>query len=160
MDWNEKVKEALDRTEFMAIATVGGSESWTNPVAFAYDEKANLYFISMMDAKHVQNILDNGHVSAAIYKTERFAEGDVIGLQLSGTCEHLTDKADIEEAAKYYFGRSPSNDEFRGKTSLVGGSNAEWQFFKITPTELWCFDSRIFGEKREQVQLSDLDLTV
>lgn len=159
MNWNEKIKEALDRTEFMAIATVNGSESWTNPVAFAYDEKANLYFISMMDARHVQNIVNNGHISAAIYKTERFSDGDVIGLQLTGTCEHLTNKEAIEKASRCYFGRSPSNDEFREKTSAVSGANALWQFFKITPTELWCFDSRIFGEKREKVDLIDLKLT-
>jgi len=160
MDWNEKIKEALDRTEFLAIATVDGAESWTNPVAFAYDARANLYFISMMDAKHVQNIVSNGHVSAAIFKTECFSDGDVLGLQLAGTCEHLTERESIKEAAQHYFSRSTSNDEFREKTSAVGGLDAVWQFFKITPTELWCFDSRIFGEKRERVELKTVNLPV
>ena len=37
MNWNEKVKEALERTEFMAISTLNpDGTSWTNPVAFGY----------------------------------------------------------------------------------------------------------------------------
>lgn len=160
MDWNAKIKEAMDRTEFMAIATIGKEGSWTNPVAFSYDERANLYFISMMDAQHVQNILTNPQTSAAIFKTERFSDGDVLGLQLSGACQHLTEKDAIDEAARYYFGRNASNNEFRAQTSVTGGTDALWQFFKIIPTELWCFDSRIFGEKRERVDLDILNLTI
>lgn len=160
VDWNLKVEEALDRTEFMAISTVGPEGSWTNPVAFTYNEKADLFFISMMDALHVKNILANSQISGAIFKTERFAEGDVLGLQIKGECVHLTDKEEIVEAASYYFGRRASNDEFRIKTSEKSGEDALWQFFKITLTELWCFDSRVFGEKRERVDLSLLSIAI
>lgn len=160
MMWNEKVKEALDRTEFLALGTSGEDGNWTNPVAFAYDEKTNLFFISMMDAKHVRNILENPQTSAAIFSTERFSDGEVLGLQLTGNCKHLTEKEEIEEAARYYFGRSESNNEFLEETSVTHGTDALWQFFKITPAELWCFDSRLFGEKREQVDLELLDLTL
>ncbi|MBI4085087.1 MAG: pyridoxamine 5'-phosphate oxidase family protein [Candidatus Liptonbacteria bacterium] len=158
IDWNKEIKEALDRTEFMALSSVNNGESWTNPVAFAYSETMELFFISMMDAKHSQNILANPNVSVAIFKTERFPSGDVIGLQLKGQAKHLTEISEIQKAAKYYFGRSPGNEEFRQKTSESGGSGALWQFFKITPTELWCFDSRIFGEERKKVDLSTLVL--
>lgn len=160
VDWNDKIKEALDRTEFMAISTTGDDGSWTNPVAFAYNEKAELFFISMVDTKHSKNILANPNVSAAIFKTERFSGGDVLGLQLKGNAKHLKDQEEINRAASYYFGRSLSNDEFRGETSEKRGSAAVWQFFQITPTELWCFDSRSFGEKRVVVNLELLNLPV
>ncbi|GEM_PF-1280107 len=158
IDWNIKVKEALERTEFMALATLGEEGSWINPVAFAYSEKMELFFISMMDNRHTKNIIVNPNVSVAIFKTERFPEGDVMGLQLKGIATHLTAPKDIQEAARYYFARSKSNDEFRAKTSEKGGAAALWQFFKVTPTEAWCFDSRVFGEKREQINLSGLNL--
>jgi uncharacterized protein YhbP (UPF0306 family) len=160
VDWNKKIKEALDRTEFMAISTVGDDGSWTNPVAFAYSEKMELFFISMIDCKHTQNILKNKNVSAAIFKTERFSEGDVLGLQLKGNAVHLTSSDDIKKAADYYFNRSSSNDEFRTMTSDKGGDKALWQFFKITPSEVWCFDSRVFGEKRVKVDLMGLSLSL
>ena len=38
-NWNQKIKEALDRTEFMAISMMGDGESWMNPMAFAYSKK-------------------------------------------------------------------------------------------------------------------------
>ena len=144
IDWNQKVKEALDRTEFMAISTVGDESSWTNPVQYGYSEKLDLYFVSMMDSKHVRNILKDPRISAAIFKTERFAgpEGDVLGLQLKGTAKHLTDQSEIEEAVRCYGGKT----------------DGDWQFFKIMVDELWCFDSRVFGEKREQVDLDNLQI--
>jgi hypothetical protein len=146
MDLNQKVKEALGRTEFMALSTSGPDGVWTNPVAHKYDAELNLYWMSMMHSKHSQNILSNPKVSAAIFKTERFPgeAGDVMGLQLAGTAVHLTDPAEIEEASRAC-GAAPSDDV--------------WHFFKITPTELWLFDSRDFGEERVQVNLDGLDLS-
>jgi len=145
MDWNAKVKEALDRTEFMAISTIGEDGTWTNPVEYYHSEKFDLYFVSLMDAKHVQNILNDNRISVAIFKTERFSDGEVLGLQLRGTAKHLTEQNEIGEAIRVRGGKKPSG---------------EWNFFKITPTEVWCFDSRVFGEKREKVDLANLSLTL
>ena len=142
----------------MALATSGTDGAWVNPVAFAYNERAELFFISMMDSKHTKNLLANPKISVAIYKTERFPSGDVLGLQLVGLAKHLTGPVEIKEAARYHFGRSPSNEAFREQTSEKGGPGATWQFFKITPAELWCFDSRVFGEKRVAVDLDSLEL--
>jgi hypothetical protein len=42
---------------------------------------------------------------------------------------------------------------------LTGESSASgWQSFKIKPRENWCFDSRVFGRERRQVDISDLRL--
>lgn len=160
IDWNAKMKEALDRTEFLALSTIGPDGVWTSPVAFAYSEKAELFFISPIGARHSQNILSGGEVSAAIFKTERFPDGNVIGLQLKGSASHLKDREEISRAAKYYFQRSPANDEFRNQTSETGGEKAEWQFFKIVPTDLWCVDTRVFGENRQKIDMETLLLSV
>ncbi|USN87584.1 MAG: pyridoxamine 5'-phosphate oxidase family protein [Candidatus Nomurabacteria bacterium] len=158
IDWNQKLKEALDRTEFMAISTIFEGETWTNPVAFAYDEKINLYFISKMASRHSENILKNPKVSVAVYKTERFVSGDVLGLQIKGEAKHLTDKEEIKAAAAYYFERGHGNDEFRNKTAERAGAEAPWQFFKVTPIEVWCFDSREFGSERKLTPLDIIEL--
>ncbi len=160
IDWSSKIKEALDRTEFLALSTNGAAGIWTSPVAYAYSEKAELFFISMMSARHSQNILTDPNVSAAIYKTERFEDGNVLGLQLSGTAEHLTDPGEIKEAARHYFDRSPANQEFKNKTADGSGASALWQFFRITPTELWCIDTRVFGEERKKVEVGGLTIKI
>lgn len=158
LNWNNKLKEALDRTEFMAISTSGVDGIWTNPVAFAYNQKMDLFFISMVESRHVQNILLDPETSAAVFSTNRFDDGEVLGLQLQGTVTYLTEKSELEEASKYYFERGTSNDEFKAKTSATGDLAATWQFFKLKPTEVWCFDSRIFGEKRERVDITKIAL--
>ena|SRR3989344_6755910 len=162
VDWNEKIKEAVDRTEFMAISTVGEDGSWTNPVHFGYSEKMDLYFKSMPHSKHIQNLAKDSRISVAIYSTERFPgpDRDVLGLQLKGTCKRLTEREDVEEAARCYYGRDPRKLNPKTKIDEHLGENAEWNFFKIVPDELWCFDSRFFGEERVQVDLKNLSLTI
>ena len=160
MDWNAKIKEALDRTEFMAISTIGSDGSWTCPVQFGYSEKLSLYFKSMPHSKHVQNILNDNRISVAIFKTERFPgpDRDVLGLQLGGTCARLSTRTDVEEAARCYYGRDRRELDYLTKIDEHLGEKAEWNFFKIIPTELWCFDSRVFDEERKQVDLEGLSL--
>ena len=126
-DSKERVKEALDRTEIMALATVGPDGSWVSPVRFKYNEKLELYFQSMMDTKHVQNILKDPRVSVAIYTFPGPAGGN-LGLQIKGRAERISENM-----------------------------GDDWQRFKITPEEVWCFDSRVVRE-RQKVDLSNLQL--
>jgi hypothetical protein len=128
-DLNRRVKEALGRTDIMALSTIGPDGPWTAPVEFHYNENLELFFLSMLDTKHVRNILSDPRVSVAIY-THPGPPGGNLGLQISGTAEHLTEE------------------------SAAGG----WQSFRIIPREIWCFDSRVFGRERRQVNISDLRL--
>ena len=158
IDWNAKVKEALDRTEFIAISTCGADGSWTCPVQFGYSEKLDLYFKSMPHAKHVQNLIADPRISIAIFKTERFSDGEVLGLQLKGTGGRLIVRGEVEEAVRCYYGRDPRKLDYKTKVDEHVGEGVEWNFFKITPSEAWCFDSRIFGEEREQIPLASLNV--
>jgi len=128
-DINERVKEALDRTDIMALSTIGEDGSWTSPVQYSYDEKINLYFLSKSDSKHVQNILKGPGVSVAIYKDVPFPDGGNLGLQIKGKAEDITGQPDSEN----------------------------WHRFKITPEEVWLFDSRI-KQEREKLDLEELNL--
>jgi threonine dehydrogenase-like Zn-dependent dehydrogenase len=66
---------------------------------------------TMLPAKHVRDILNDPRVSAAIYNHPGPPGGN-LGLQISGTAEHLTSES----------------------------SASGWQSFKIKPREIWCFD--------------------
>ena len=123
-DLDRRVKEALERTDIMALSTIGSHGPWTAPVQFQYNEALELFFLSMPDARHVQNILSDPRVSVAIYSYPGPAGGN-LGLQISGTAEHLA-----------------------GEVSADG-----WQRFRIIPREVWCFDSRVFGRERRQVSV-------
>lgn len=128
-DWNARIKEALERTDIMALSTVDeNGNSWTAPLQYSYNSKLELSFVSMMDTKHVQNILKHPQVSVAIYHPEAVSGGGHIGLQIAGTAKAASSKSD-------------------------GG----WHTFTIVPDEVWCFNSKISHE-REKVDLRELNL--
>jgi uncharacterized protein YhbP (UPF0306 family) len=90
IDWNVKVKEALERTDILALSTIGDDGSWTSPVQFTYNSQLELSFLSMMDTKHVTNILKEPRVSVAIYKPEPLPGGGNLGLQIKGTAKIIS----------------------------------------------------------------------
>ncbi|MEK7614299.1 MAG: pyridoxamine 5'-phosphate oxidase family protein [Patescibacteria group bacterium] len=161
INWNTNIKEALDRTEFMAISTVAEDESWVCPVQFSYDEKLNLYFKSMPNSRHIQEIKINPKVSIAIFSTDRLPSGDVIGIQLEGTATILTSRDNVEIAAKYHYRRSKPGTDYMTRIDEHLGSDALWNFAKVTPTEVWYFNSGLFDEEaqgRQKVPLGSLKI--
>ncbi len=124
---DSKVKEALDRTEIMALATTSEDGSWVCPVKFTYDKNLNLYFRSFPNTKHVKNILKDPRVSVAIFKDVPFPKGGNLGLQIKGLAKQVQNQDD-----------KPNS----------------WHQFKIVPVEVWVFDSRIKRE-REKVDLQN-----
>src|SRR5271154_4344520 len=114
IDWNAKAKEALDRTDIMALSTVDeDGNSWTSPVHYECNSKLEFSFQSMMNTKHVQNILKHPQVSVAIYHPEAASDGAHIGLQIRGIAKEASSK---------------------------GGEG--WHTFTITPDEAWYFNSK------------------
>jgi len=84
VDWNARVKEALDRTDIMALSTLGADGSWTSPVEYTVGPKLELSFVSMIDTKHVANLLADSRVSLAIYNPKPLPGGGSLGLQMKG----------------------------------------------------------------------------
>jgi general stress protein 26 len=123
-DLNARVKEALDRTIVMALSTLGPDGSWTCPVHYKYNEKLELFFQSLPDTKHVENIYADPRVSVAIF-TAPGSDGVKLGLQIKGTATDL----------------GPDD------------TYSDWHNFKITPEEVWCLDSRV-SKQRQRVELS------
>lgn len=163
-DWNKQVKEVLDRTEFKALSTVGKDGSWTCPVQFSYDSKLNLYSKSMPASKHMQNILQDPNVSVAIFSTNRFPDGEnVAGIQLKGIAKILHSRKEVEVAAKHHYGRNRAGVDYKTRIDEHLGGKAQWNFFKVTSTEAWYFDTRFFDEEeqgRQKIPLANLHLEV
>lgn len=120
-----RVREALERTEVMALSTIdedGGP--WTSPVQYQWDSQLYLYFASMPDARHVRNIQRDARVAVAIYKMPGPPGGN-LGLQIRGLAAQVA----------------------------PGNGRDGWQRFKIEPAEAWCFDSRV-DRQRHRVDVS------
>jgi len=129
-DWNARVRKALERADIMALSTIGADGSWTTPVQYSYSPTLELTFVSMMDTKHVSNILADPRVSVAIYQPQRLPGGASLGLQIKGRATVTRKRAGDEEG---------------------------WHRFKIVPDEVWCFDSRV-SRKRKRIDRAKLKL--
>lgn len=150
-NWKKYIEEALNSTNFCSIATVDKKGVWSCPVFFAWDKKYNFYFISQMLSRHMQNIKRDSRVAVSIYKTEQ--KDNIVGIQLEGDAKIISEKdqKEIELAYKTYYGRAgfgPDVQEYL--------NNPSWLYVKITPENIYYFDTRFFGEERQLVPLKEL----
>ena len=111
--WQERAREALDRTEIMVLATADAdSGTWTSPVQFQAGSNFELSFLSRPGTRHGRNIDRDPRVAVAVYSWPG-PDGGNLGLQITG---HAVAEGDAS-----------------------GG----WQRYTVRPAEVWCFDSRI-----------------
>lgn len=146
-DWKKYLKECLDSTTFCCIATVDPKGVWANPVYFAWDDKFNLYFISQMHSRHMQNLQKDSRISIAIFSTAQ--KGNVAGIQLEGNAKILTvndQKKEIQQAYDTYYGRAGKGPDVQGYIN-----NPTWLYVKVIPSHLYYFDTRFFDEARQEV---------
>ncbi len=144
-EWRKYLIECLESTEYCSIGTVDEKGVWVNPVYFAYDEKFNLYFISQMNSRHMQNLKKDPRISIAIYKTEQ--KGDVAGTYIEGGARIiLKDKKEIQKAFDVYYGRAGKGPDVQEYIN-----NPTWLYVKVTPEHIYYFDTRVFGEERQEV---------
>lgn len=62
------VKSFLEKNKFVTLATSSLQMiPWISPVYFAYDQKNNLYWKSILNTQHSLNIKENSQISAIIY---------------------------------------------------------------------------------------------
>ena len=100
----------------------------------------------------MQNIKSDGRIAVSIYKTEQ--KDNVIGIQLEGVAKILSEndgKEAIQHAYETYYGRAGHGPDVQGYIN-----NPTWLYVKITPSQIYYFDTRFFGEKRQEVPLQEL----
>ncbi|MDO8503572.1 MAG: pyridoxamine 5'-phosphate oxidase family protein [bacterium] len=151
-NWKKYLLECMQSTDYCCIATVDKKGVWSNPVYFAWDNKFNLYFISQMRSRHMQNIERNPRTAVSIYKTQQ--KGDVLGIQLEGKAKILSKKdlrEEIQHAYDTYYGRAGRGPDVQGYIN-----NPSWLYVKITPEHVYYFDTRFFGEERQEVPLNKM----
>src|SRR3972149_5824392 len=69
----------------MSLATCKDNVPWAATVMYAYDDDLNIYFLSKLETRKVQNILTNSKVAVTINEVTG-GIGKVRGIQLEGEC--------------------------------------------------------------------------
>jgi uncharacterized protein YhbP (UPF0306 family) len=91
----------LDRARMMQLATSVSGQPWCATVYFAHDNSHNLYFVSLPDARHVQELIQNPKIAGTIVLPHNY--GDPLdGLQFEGTAREIMDPSEIKLCAESY----------------------------------------------------------
>jgi len=74
MDIEKIVREYIDKSLHMSLATCLGNKPWVCEVHFAYDNNLNLYYRSLKSRRHSLEIAQNPNVAGNIVKQHALDE--------------------------------------------------------------------------------------
>ncbi|EKD64967.1 MAG: hypothetical protein ACD_50C00231G0011 [uncultured bacterium] len=101
MKLRKLIEEYIEKAKLMQVATSRNNRPWACSVYFAYDDKWNLYWISLSSARHSKEIEKNKKVAGTIVLPHKHGD-EVRGLQFEGVAKVLKSKNEISSAMEYY----------------------------------------------------------
>lgn len=154
-DLSHLARKIIENNQYMSLATVDKDNApWISPVAYAYDDAWNFYFVTIPSSKHGLNFKINHHVVAAIFdSTQNLGEG--VGLQIEGIVEdvgtqHIPTALSIMYNRKYPFGSMASTFAIGLKKLL---QKKLYHCYRFVPTTIWMNDPNSNIDERVQVYL-------
>ena len=130
-----KVREYLQSgATTLQVATVRDGQPWVATVYFVADDELNVYWLSWPERRHSQDIEANSMVAAtAVIKSDQ----PVIGVQLAGSVEIVTDLDSIHRVAPLYVVKYGQGEKF--VEHYEAGINKH-QLYRLIPSEIQLFD--------------------
>jgi len=135
MDLEKIVREYIDKTIHMSLATVSGAAPWVSELHFAYDDKLNLYWRSLTSRRHSKEIIENQKVAGNIIDKLVVGE-DVIGLYFEGVAEILEAGTEQKLAAQCLASRLIIDENEILEEAM---NEAGHQFYKISVKNWYAF---------------------
>ncbi len=145
MDLQKLIREHIAKVEVMQLATSVNNQPWACTVHFAYDDNTNIYWFSKDETRHSQEVAQNPHVAVAMaIKTE----WPVIGVQIEGDAEQMSDKAEIEAVVRNFAERHKREPAF--VQGVLNGTNG-FKPYRLTPRRIQIFDTQNSPKEPKQV---------
>jgi len=142
------IREYIDKSVHMSLATVRNNKPWVCEVHFAYDQELNIYFRSIATRRHCQEIADNPHVAGNIVRQHGLNELPH-GIYFEGTAELITDEAEFPKLAKLFIDRLGVKETIIDEAKSPDGAH----FYKIT-VQNWAAFGKFEGEKVQKHELA------
>lgn len=150
MELTDLIKTYLQQARLMQVATAKDNQPWACSVYFAYDDKLNLYWISLPSTRHSEEIQNNEKVAGTIVLPHTPGD-EVRGLQFEGVAKELTTGEEFHHALDTYAARMEMKDE-RKKTIAEGKDGHN--LYMIKPTLFVLFDTLNFPvNPRQELKL-------
>lgn len=148
MDVEKIVREYIDATLHLSLATVSGAKPWVCEVHFAYDQNLNLYFRSKAGRRHSQEIAANPNVAGNIVRQHGIDEAPH-GLYFEGTAEQVTDESKYHELYEYFKLRQSVDESIIADATQPDGH----KFYKITVATWYAF-GKFGGDNATKYELA------
>lgn len=142
------VREYIDKTVHLSLATASDNAPWVCEVHFAYDDDLNLYFRSLKSRRHSQEIAANANVAGSIIDKYGLSE-PVVGVYFEGRAK-LLESSDEQQgtAAECLKARLKITDDIVEEAADEDGH----QFYKISVANWYVF-GRFDGSSGQKYKL-------
>lgn len=121
------VRECIDESIHMSLATCTDSHPWVCEVHFAYDGELNLYFRSLSTRRHSKEIAKNPNVAGNIVR-QHAIEDYPHAVYFEGAAEIVTDESDFARLAELFAARLGTDQSIVDEAKQPDGH----KFYKIT----------------------------
>jgi len=137
------IREYIDKSLHLSLATMSISGPWVCEVHFAYDDDLNLYFRSTKERRHCQEIATNPSVAGDIV-AQHSLEDSPHCISFEGKAELVEDESQFVELYGFFAQRQNVTEEIIEQAKTESGPS----FYKIAVNNWYAFG----GFENEPVQ--------
>lgn len=142
MDIKQLAKDRIKDMYVMQLATSHDDKPWICNVHFWADDDLNLYWMSVPNCRHSEEIATNGRAAAAFAV---HVEAPVVGVQIEGDAEQLF-FADHQAVLRKYAKRHDHGELVEDALSGKAG----FRLYRLTPHLVQVFDLQHFPDAPKQ----------
>lgn len=147
LDIEEIVREYIDKSLHLSLATTANDRPWICEVHFAYDEDLNLYWRSKKSRRHSQEIEENPHVAGNIVKQHELGEYPH-AIYFEGSAEIIEDEGGYQKLYEYFHKRQIGDKNIIEDAKQPEGH----KFYKVT-VENWYAFGKFGGDSGQKYKL-------
>jgi nitroimidazol reductase NimA-like FMN-containing flavoprotein (pyridoxamine 5'-phosphate oxidase superfamily) len=147
-DVEKVIREYIDKSLHMSMATVSGNKPWVSEVHFVYDDNLNLYWRSLASRRHSKDIMSNPSVAGNIVRQHSLEEYPH-AIYFEGTAQHLSNEDLIRQILPLFIERIGADDTAAEESKREDGH----QFYKVT-VENWYAFGKFDGDQGLKYKLT------
>lgn len=147
MDVEKIIREYIEKTVHMSLATTVYGKPWVCEVHFAFDDQLNLYFRSSPTRRHCIELTQNPQVAGNIVRQHKLHESPK-GVYFEGSAKKLEAGEEQNQAAECINLRLKAGDDILDQAKNPDGA----QFYKVLVDKYYAF-GEFEGRKMSKYEL-------
>lgn len=141
------IREYINKSLHMSLATASGDRPWVCEVHFAYDDDLNIYWRSLTSRRHSQEVAVNHRVAGNIVKQHALDEYPN-AIYFEGKAEIVEDESKYQEMYELFKKRQIGNENMVDDAKKPDGH----KFYKVT-VENWYAFGKFGGDSGQKYKL-------